>query len=77
MKNQQFLEESNTMKKIYLKKKGVSWKEKKKKWKDIMDKHVKVKQKEFEKWKNSLENPDYDNVTSDPFKTLIVYNLVN
>ena len=30
MKNQQFLEESNTMKKIYLKKKGVSWKEKKK-----------------------------------------------
>ena len=42
-----------------------------------MDKHVKVKQKEFEKWKNSLENPDYDNVTSDPFKTLIVYNLVN
>jgi hypothetical protein len=72
-----FKEESEIKQKIYVKKKGVSWKEKETKWKDNMKQHVLLKQKEYEEWRKSLENPDFENVTSDPYKTLIVYNLVS
>ena len=72
-----FMEESEKKKQNYIKKKGVSWKDKEKRWTDKMKKHIEAKQKEYEDWRKSLENPDFENVTSDPYKTLIVYNLVS
>jgi hypothetical protein len=74
--NQHFQEEVRRKQEVYQRKKGVSWKDKEKRWKDKMQKHVQTKQTEFVKWKEGLNNPDFENVTSDPYKTLIVYNLV-
>lgn len=75
--NPQFQAESLKKQEIYKKKKGVSWKEKEKRWREKMKRHVCEKQKQFADWVKSLDNPDFENVTSDPYKTLIVYNLVS
>ena len=74
--NLEFIQESEQKKKFYIKKKGVSWNDQEKRWKDQMESHVSQKQKEYIEWKKTLENPDFENVTTDPFKTLIVYKLV-
>lgn len=76
LKNEQFQEEVKQKEVLYQKKKGVSWKDKETKWKEKMSTHIKAKQEEYVNWKKSLENPDFENVTCDPYKTLIVYNLV-
>lgn len=72
----QFQAESLKKQEIYMKKKGVCWKDKEKRWKDQMKTHVEKKQNDYTEWVKGLQNPDFENVTSDAYKTLIVYNLV-
>ena len=60
----------------YEKSKGVLPIDRKTRWKEKMIEHLKVKQVKYLEWKKSLKNPDFENVTTDPFKTLIVYQLV-
>lgn len=61
----------------YVKNKGRPYKEKKEFWLQKIKEHIAKKNKEYKKWREELKNPDYENVTKDPFKTLIVYRLVN
>ena len=76
LQNENYLQESELKKEYYIKKKGVSWTDKETRWKNKMQNHIKEKQDEYIQWKKTLQNPDFENVTSDPYKTLIVYKLV-
>ena len=74
--NLDFIKKSEQKKEFYIKKKGVSWKDKETRWKDKMQNHITQKQNDYIEWKKSLEKPDFENMTTDPYKTLIVYKLV-
>ena len=81
MREERLLKEENevdldAIREKFIKNKGRPEKEKEQIWKSKMSGHVVKQNGDLKKWKNELKNPDYEHVTKDPFKTLIVYRLV-